>query len=60
MVHRHRMGGETREVRVTIPGALWIRVRQYAVANSWNRNQVVEYLLRIGLDQVSPPQGDRP
>ena len=49
------MGGETREVRVTIPGALWIRVRQYAVANDWNRNQVVAYLLRIGLEQVSPP-----
>ena len=50
------MGGETREVRVKIPGALWIRVRQYAVANGWNRSQVVEYLLRIGLEQVSPPR----
>ena len=50
------MGGETREVRLTLPGALWIRVRQYAVARDWNRDQVVEYLLRIGLEQVSPPR----
>ena len=50
------MGGETREVRVKLPGALWIRVRQYAVARDWNRDQVVAYLLSIGLEQVSPPR----